>query len=449
VAAYPRFMTSAPLTRRAIFAQAWPIMLGQTTVPLVGLVDTAVIGRTGDAAALAGVALGTVVINMIFWTFGFLRMGMTGMTAQAEGAGDAQEVAAMLLRGVIAGVVLGTILFALQIMLVPLAFGVLSGGGALDAAARGYVGARFLGAPASLAVFAINGWLLGLGRTRAALALQIAMNLVNIGLDLLFVRHFGLGARGVGLGTACAEWTSLALGLMIAGRGLDWRRQLSPALFGGGALRRLFAVNADIMLRTMALLLLFVWFTNAGARLGATALAANHVLMQFVSVSAFVLDGFAFTAEARVGQAIGARSRAAVVRAIRLTGEFSLAAGIGFALLFLALGGPLIAFFASDAGVRAQAMAMLPYAAIIPAIGVPAWLLDGIFIGATRGRALRNAAIVATALYIATDLALRPWGESGIWWALTASYLYRAASLGAHLPGLLRTIEVAEPAPGP
>lgn len=449
MAAYPRFMTSAPLTRRAIFAQAWPIMLGQTTVPLVGLVDTAVIGRTGDAAALAGVALGTVVINMIFWTFGFLRMGMTGMTAQAEGAGDAQEVAAMLLRGVIAGVVLGAILFALQIMLVPLAFGVLSGGGALDAAARGYVGARFLGAPASLAVFAINGWLLGLGRTRAALALQIAMNLVNIGLDLLFVRHFGLGARGVGLGTACAEWTSLALGLVIAGRGLDWRRQLSPALFGGGALRRLFAVNADIMLRTMALLLLFVWFTNAGARLGATALAANHVLMQFVSVSAFVLDGFAFTAEARVGQAIGARSRAAVVRAIRLTGEFSLAAGIGFALLFLALGGPLIAFFASDAGVRAQAMAMLPYAAIIPAIGVPAWLLDGIFIGATRGRALRNAAIVATALYIATDLALRPWGESGIWWALTASYLYRAASLGAHLPGLLRTIEVAEPAPGP
>lgn len=442
-------MTAAPLTRRAIFAQAWPIMLGQTTVPLVGLVDTAVIGRTGDAAALAGVALGTVVINMIFWTFGFLRMGMTGMTAQAEGAGDAQEVAAMLLRGVIAGVVLGAILFALQIMLVPLAFGVLSGGGALDAAARGYVGARFLGAPASLAVFAINGWLLGLGRTRAALALQIAMNLVNIGLDLLFVRHFGLGARGVGLGTACAEWTSLALGLVIAGRGLDWRRQLSPALFGGGALRRLFAVNADIMLRTMALLLLFVWFTNAGARLGATALAANHVLMQFVSVSAFVLDGFAFTAEARVGQAIGARSRAAVARAIRLTGEFSLAAGIGFALLFLALGGPLIAFFASDAGVRAQAMAMLPYAAIIPAIGVPAWLLDGIFIGATRGRALRNAAIVATALYIATDLALRPWGESGIWWALTASYLYRAASLGAHLPGLLRTIEVAEPAPGP
>jgi MATE family multidrug resistance protein len=436
---------TATLTRRAIFAQAWPIMLGQTTVPLVGLVDTAIIGRTGDAAALAGVALGTTVINLVFWTFGFLRMGMTGMTAQAEGAGDTVEVEAMLLRGLVAGVVLGTILFALQVLLIPLALHTLAGGGAMDDAARGYVSARFFGAPASLSIFAINGWLLGLGRTRAALALQIVMNLLNIALDLLFVWHFHMGARGVGLGTASAEWLSLAVGLMIVGRGIGWRRMLSPALFGGGALKRLFAVNADIMVRTIALLLLFVWFTNAGARLGATALAANHVLMQFVSVSAFVLDGFAFTAESRVGQAIGARSRPAVTRAIRLTGEFSLLAGIGFALLFFVAGAPLIAFFASNPGVRAQAMALLPFAAVIPAIGVPAWLLDGIFIGATRGRALRNAAIVATALYIATDLLLRPFGPGGIWWALMMSYLYRAAALGAYLPGLLRTIEVAEP----
>ena len=437
---------TAPLTRRAIFAQAWPIMLGQTTVPLVGLVDTAVIGRTGDAAALAGVALGTMVINLIFWTFGFLRMGMTGMTAQAQGAGDEREVEAMLLRGIAAGFALGVVLFALQIALIPLALATLAGGGALDAAAGGYVGARFFGAPASLALFAINGWLFGLGRTRAALVLQIVMNLVNIGLDLVFVWHFHMGARGVGLGTACAEWVSLAVGLAIVGRGVDWRRMLSPALFGGGALKRLFAVNADIMIRTIALLLTFLWFTNAGARLGETALAANYVLLQFVSVSAFVLDGFAFTAESRVGQAIGARSRPAVVRAIRLTGEFSLLAGIGFALIFFAAGGPLIAFFATDAGVRAQATALLPFAAIIPAIGVPAWLLDGIFIGATQGRALRNAAIVASALYIATDLLLRPFGANGIWWAFMASYPYRALALAAYLPGLLKTIEVAEPA---
>jgi MATE family multidrug resistance protein len=442
-------MTVAPLTRRSIFAQAWPIMLGQTTVPLVGLVDTAVIGRTGDAAALAGVALGTTIINFVFWAFGFLRMGMTGMTAQAQGAGDAAEVEAMLLRGLALGFGLGLALFVAQIALIPLAFALLAGGEGLDAAAHGYVAARFLGAPASLSVFAINGWLLGLGRTRAALALQIVMNLVNGGLDVLFVWHFGMGARGVGLGTACAEWTALATGLLIATRYAGGpgvlRRLASRALFAGPALKRLFAVNADIMVRTCALLFLFAWFTNAGARLGAPTLAANQVLMQFVSVSAFVLDGFAFTAESRIGQAIGAGSSLAMRRAIRLTGEFCLAAGIAFAALFLIAGQPVIHFLTSNAEVRSIAGPMLVFAAIVPAIGAPAWLLDGIFIGATRGRALRNAALLATALYIATDLAFRPFGEAGVWWALGLSYIYRALTLGAHLPGLLRAADLAPP----
>ena len=442
---------TAPLTRRSIFAQAWPIMLGQTTVPLVGLVDTAVIGQTGDAAALAGVALGTTIINFLFWTFGFLRMGMTGMTAQAEGAGDAAEVEAMLLRGLMLGFGLGLALFALQIALIPAAFALLAGGERLDDAARGYVAARFLGAPASLGVFASNGWLLGLGRTRAALALQIVMNLVNAGLDILFVWHLGMGTRGVGLGTACAEWTALVAGVLIASRyagGLAVLARLKPrALFARDALGRLFAVNADIMVRTLALLLLFAWFTNAGARLGATALAANQVLMQFVSVAAFVLDGFAFTAESRIGQAIGGGSTEAMRRAIRLTGEFCLAAGVVFALLFWAIGRPFIGVLTSNEDVRTLAVALLPFAAIVPAIGAPAWLLDGIFIGATRGRALRNAAMLATAAYIATDLAMRPFGASGVWLALVLSYVYRALFLGAHLPAMLRSVALAKAAP--
>ena len=440
-------MTVAPLTRRSIFAQAWPIMLGQTTVPLVGLVDTAVIGRTGDAAALAGVALGTTIINFIFWTFGFLRMGMTGMTAQAQGANDAAEVEAMLLRGLALGFGLGLALFVLQIVLVPIAFALLAGGDKLDAAASGYVTARFFGAPASLSVFAINGWLLGLGRTRAALVLQIIMNVVNLGLDVLFVWHFGLGARGVGLGTASAEWTALVTGIVIASRytgGLAVLRRFSArALFARDALRRLFAVNADIMVRTLALLLLFGWFTNAGARLGATTLAANQVLMQFVTVSAFVLDGFAFTAESRIGQAIGGGSAAVLRRAIRLTAEFCVGSGVLFAVSIWLVGHAVIDLLTSNAAVRGIAYALLPLAAIAPAIGAPAWLLDGVFIGATRGRALRNAAILATALYIGTDLLLRPLGAAGVWCALVLSYVYRALSLGAHLPALLRSAEVA------
>ena len=450
-------MTAAPLTRRSIFAQAWPIMLGQITVPLVGLVDTAVIGRTGDAVALAAVALGSVVVSFLFWTFGFLRMGMTGLTAQAEGGGDGTEVRALLVRGIAMGFALGVLLLALQAVIVPLAFRLFAGSGQLDAVGEAFVAARLLGAPAALAGFAINGWLLGLGRTRAALLLQLVVNAANIGLDLLFVWHFGWGARGVGLGTSSAEWIALATGLAIAafvlGRaGRAAIRAEAVRAFDPTALKRLFGVNADIMIRTVALLALFGWFANAGARLGDVALAANHVPMQFVTVAAFVLDGFAFTAEARVGQAIGAKSRTDFVRAIRLTGEFSLVSGLAFAAA-IAIGGPwLVALMTSNAEVRMHALALAPFAAIQPLIGTPAWLLDGIFIGATRGRALRNASLLATTLYIATDLLFRPWGATGVWLALTLSYVYRAASLSRYLPGLLRDVgpppPLAEPAPG-
>ncbi len=432
-------MPALPLTRRSIFAQAWPIMLGQTTVPLVGLVDVAVIGRTGDAVALAGVALGTTIINFLFWSFGFLRMGMTGMTAQAQGAGDGAEVDALLVRGLAVGLAMGALLTALQLLLIPAAFAILAGGVEVHAAAAPYVSARFFGAPASLAVFAINGWLLGLGRSRSALALQIVMNLVNAGLDILFVWHFHMGARGVGLGTACAEWTALGTGLLLVGPHLHALRNRAR-LFDSTALKRLFAVNADIMIRTVALLLLFTWLANAGARLGTIALAGNQVLLQVVALVAFVLDGFAFTAESRVGQAIGGGSRADLVRAIRLTGEFS----FGFAALACVLiwigGVPGIALLVTNPDVRATAGMLLPLVALLPLIGTPAWLLDGVFIGATAGKALRNAAILSTALYIATDLLLRPWGIWGLWIAFFLSYAYRAAALGRYLPAMINRL---------
>lgn len=440
---------STPITRRAIFDQSWPIMLGQASVPLVGIVDTIVIGRTGDAVALAGVALGATIISFIFWAFGFLRMGMTGMTAQAEGAGDTREVDRLLARGMMLGLGFGAALFVAQVALIPLALGLMAGGEDVSAEAQAYVAARFWGAPAALALFALLGWLLGRGRTRAALFVQIAMNAINAILDMLFVWGFGLGAAGIGFGTAIAEWSALAIGLIVALRiaGPGMRAVLvdRAALFDRAALRRLFAVNADIMVRTVALLTLFAWFTNAGAREGATALAAQHVLMQFVAVSAFVLDGFAFTAEMQIGHAVGRRSRVEFDRAFRLAGEFSLVAGVAFALGIWTAGSAIVAFVTPDEGVRAIANAMLWAAALVPLIGVPAWLLDGVFLGATAGRALRNAALISTAAYVATDLALRPHGITGIWIALLASYLYRAGALVAFLPALRRGIAHAVP----
>ena len=443
-----------PLTRQAVFAQAWPIMLGQASIPLVGIVDTIVIGRTGDAIALAGVALGAMIINLIFWSFGFLRMGMTGLTAQADGAGERNEVDALLLRGLMIGGAIGLALLVLQYPLSQLAFALLAGGDGVTAEASNYVLICFFGAPASLAVFAITGWMFGLGKTRHALALQIVMNVVNIALDVWLVWGLDMGVRGVAIGTMAGQWVALVTGIVLASHlaGLHpfalARKLGRDRLFDPAAIRKLFEVNRDIMIRTIALLVMFTWFTNAGARLGATTLAANHVLMQFVSVAAFILDAFAFTAESRVGNAIGARSRSHFLRAIRLTGEFCLAAGIALALLFWFAGGLAINFITTDVDVRAIAGHLLPFAAAVPLLGVLSWMLDGIFIGATRGRALRNAAIAATALYIAIDIALRPLDTTGVWIALLIAYLLRAAALGLAFPALMRSLDEPQPQTG-
>jgi multidrug resistance protein, MATE family len=440
------------LTRRAIVAQAWPIMIGQASVPLVGLVDTLVIGRMGQASALAGVALGAAIIDMVFWSFGFLRMGLSGLVAQASGAGDRDEIDALLLRGLILGLAIGAVLTALTRPIMALGFMALPPGGAVAGPARAFVAARFYGAPAALAGFAVNGWLIGRRQTRLALVLQLAMNAVNIALDVTLVWHFGLGARGVGLGTAAAEWIALAIGVALtlgpggARPAALVRRAGWAALIARDRLARLLVVNRDVMIRTVALLILFTWFANAGARLGAVTLAANHVLMQFIAIAAFVLDAFALTAEERVGHALGAGSRGGFDRAVRLTGEFALVGGAVLAALFLAGGPWLVAAITTDPDVRRTALTWLPFAALAPFLGAPSWLLDGVFIGATEGRALRNAALISTLGYLACDTLLRPLGDGGVWAALLISYLFRAVTLAVRLPALRSRLAAAAPA---
>lgn len=442
---------AARLTRRAVFSQTWPLILGQVLVPAVGIVDVAVIGRFGTAATLAGVAVGVTIVNLIFWIFGFLRMSVTGLAAQAKGAGASREVVAVLWRGVALGFVTGAVLLALAPLVLPACLRLMDVPAATLPAARDFTVARFFGAPAAFAFYAINGWLFGIGRTRAALACQVVMNGVNILLDVGFVAGLGWGAHGLGIGTALADWAALAAGLLVTRGVPPWRHGVDAwrDLVALPALRRLFAVNRDLMLRTLALVVLFTWFFRAGARLGATPVAANHILMQFVTVSAYVLDGFAFTAESRTGMAAGARSRSALVRAIRLTAEFCLGGGALFSLLIVAIGGPAIDFITLDAGVRAEAHAMLPFCALIPLIGAPGWLLDGIFIGTTQGPILRNAAMAVTAAYLGIDAALRGHGNTGVWVALLSTYVMRGLSLGVCLPGLVRRVvpSVDRPAP--
>ena len=438
-----------PLTRRAVIAQAWPIMVGQASVPLVGVVDTLVIGRAGSVSALAGVALGAAIIDLVFWSFGFLRMGMSGLVAQASGAGDRDEADALLVRGLLLGLGIGAVLWLLTVPIMVLAFNVMPPGDGVAEPAHAFVAARFYGAPAALAGFAINGWLIGRRQTKLALVLQLALNAVNVAFDVTLVWNFELGARGVGLGTSAAEWVALAVGVALAiGPGGAQplaliRRAGWGVLIARDKLARLFAVNRDVMIRTVGLLILFTWFASAGARLGAVTLAANYVLMQFVAIGAFVLDAFALTAEERVGHAIGAGSRGSFDRALRLTGEFALGGGVLLAMVFL-IGGPWgVAAITTDAHVRSTALLFLPYAALAPLMGAPAWLLDGVFIGATEGRAMRNAAVLSTLGYLACDYALRPWGDTGVWLALLLSYLFRTVTLGIRLPALRARLALA------
>ncbi|MCA9566995.1 MAG: MATE family efflux transporter [Myxococcales bacterium] len=429
------------LTRTRVLGLAWPIVLAQMATAFTGVVDTAVMGSVGTRDDLGAVALASVTFSFVYWGFGFLRMATTGLTAQAEGAGQVAESRAVLVRSLLVAGALGLGCMVMLPVIEAVALGLFQATEPVEALAGGYIRARIWGAPAALMGFGITGWLLGRGRTRELLLLQVVLNGVNAGLDSAFVGVLGHGPAGIGMGTAMAEWLALGLGLWLVRDGLT-----APGpLWDRDRLVAMFTANRDILVRTLALLAGFAWFVNAGALVGPDALAGNQVLLQLVTVAAFVLDAFAFVAEKEAGEAVGAGDRARLARAIRMTSELALVSGAVFSLGFLVVGGPLIGRFVADVGAREAALAYLPFCAAVPLLGVPAFQLDGVFLGATRGRALRNAALVSTVVYIALDLALRSrFGNTGVWTAFLAMYVLRAGTLAIGLPALLSSVRPAQ-----
>jgi MATE family multidrug resistance protein len=428
--------STALLSHKRVLALVWPVILAQAATALTGVVDTAAMGKFGDKTDLAAVAIAAVAFSFIYWGFGFLRMSTTGLTAQAIGRKDTPEARAILLRSLSLGGALGLTLVLLGPLLKQSAFAIFVAEADVETLAQDYFDARIWGAPALLMGYGITGWLLGTGRTRELLIFQIIMNGVNAGLDLYFVAMLDLGPAGIGAGTAIAEWVALGFGLLIVRSAFMGNAKL----WDRAKLISLFTANRDIMIRTMALLFSFAWFVNAGARQGTAALAGNEVLLQFVTVAAFVLDGFAFIAEKESGEAAGAKDPARLNRAVRITTELALVSGALIALLFFFGGGFIIDTFISDDEARAAALAYLPFCALMPLIGVLPFQLDGIFIGTTQGRALRTAGVLATLGYVATDLVLRPWGNLGVWIAFLTMYLWRAGMLGLFWKGLAREI---------
>lgn len=428
------------LTHSRVLKIALPIVLSNATVPILGAVDTGVVGQMGLAAPIGAVGLGAIIVTSLYWIFGFLRMGTTGLTGQAQGAGRMGEVTAMLTRAVLAGLAGGLLVILLQAPLFWASFRLAPASAEVEALARDYMVIRIWSAPAAIALFGINGWLIGLERTRSVLVIQLWMNGLNIVLDLWFVLGLGWGVTGVAFATFLSEWTGLALGLWLcrdAFANPAWRDW--PRIFDRGRLRRMLAVNADILVRSLFLMAIFVSFLFVGSGFGDTTLAANHILVQFIEIAAFALDGFAFAAEALVAQAVGAASVARLRRAIWLT---SLWSGIGSLMMTLAFylwGGAIVDVMTTAPEVRAEARHYLHYMLAVPILGIASWMFDGIFIGATRTVDMRNMSILSTLVYGAAAAALVPgYANHGLWWAFLLSFVVRALTLAARYPALER-----------
>ncbi|WP_347310543.1 MATE family efflux transporter [Defluviimonas sp. SAOS-178_SWC] len=430
------------ITHRRVLRIALPIVLSNATVPLLGAVDTGVIGQMGQAAPIGAVGVGAVMLASIYWIFGFLRMGTSGLVAQAHGGKDPAESGAILMRALMIGVAAGLVFLLLQAPLFKAALALAPASAEVEALTRDYLVIRIWGAPATIALYAVTGWLIAVERTRGVLVLQLWMNGLNIALDFLFVLGFGWGIEGVATATLIAEWTGLALGLWLCrpafagGQWHDWAR-----VFDRARIARMMKLNGDIMIRSVILQASFTTFVFLGARHGDVTLAANQVLLQFLEIVAYGLDGFAFAAESLVGQAVGARSARSVRRASVVTSQWGAVAAVALGLGFWIAGPALIDLMTTEPQVRLAAREFLPWVVLAPLIGIASWMFDGIFIGATLSREMRIAMLTSVAVYVVALFMLPgAYGNHGLWAALmvlnlargaTMAVLYRRAELAA------------------
>ena len=441
-----RMSVTVPKTPREwhskVWSLSWPMILANLTLPMVSVVDTAVMGRQPDATYVGAVALGGTIFNAIYWMFGFLRMSSTGLTAQALGAGRIDELAAIAIRAFSAAAALGIMLLTLQWPMRSFMFWLFEASIAVESQAASYFDIRVWSMPAVLLYIVAIGVLFGLQRMGAALLVSMVFNGTNIALDLWFVIGLGWGVDGVAAGTLISEWIAATLGLIVTFRALrksGWRGTRPPELWNRARLAGLTNVGTNLIVRTFFVQLPFFMLTALSAYLGDLVLAANAVLMQFFHIMAYGLDGFAHTTETLAGHAFGAndarRLRRASVYCSIWAGLF--AAAISLAYLFW--GTDIVAMLTLLPEVRTVAAEYLPWIAAAPLVAVWAFMLDGVFIGTTRTRELRNSMFLAAAVYLLVVwLSLEPLQNHGIWLSMTVFLAMRSVLLGALYPRIER-----------
>ena len=432
----------APITSRRVLLIAAPVVLSNATVALQGAADTIVIGNTGSLVALAAVGLGAEIFSLLFSSFNFLQIGVSGLSAQALGAGRLERVANTLLRGFATAGAIALILILAQVPLMALGLALFEASAETESLASNYFFVRIWGAPAELMNYALLGWFAGQEMTRRLFQHQVLLSGANITLNLLFVMGFGWGVEGVASATVIASYLGLGYGLWLARGRLrtllpaDWRPDLARVL-NRGELMRMMTLNRDIFIRTMLLVGAFAWMARLGSLQGDAILAANVVLFQFFLVSAYALDGFAIAAETLVGQAMGARDPRRLDRAAIATSVWSGALAAAFSLMLVVLSGPIIDLMTTSPEVRSLAREYALWAALIPVAGFLAFQLDGIFIGATGSAEMRDSMIVSSIVYYPLSYwMLLEFGNHGVWAAVWIWLGIRALTLLAYYPRL-------------
>ncbi|WP_404428503.1 MATE family efflux transporter [Sutcliffiella horikoshii] len=431
----------AAFSNRQYVALAFPLILAGITTPLIGAVDTAVVGRLPDPSSIGGVAIGAVIFNTMYWLLGFLRVSTSGFTAQAQGSNNTNETILTLLRPMIIAIIFSLLFIIFQKPILHIALNVIGGSEAVSSFASTYFSIRVWGAPFILMSYVFIGWLIGMGKVRLSLATQLVMNLMNIVLSIVFVLVFGLGVAGVAYATLISEISAVLFGGFIIARhnkigfsNVKWGMILDPE-----PLMKMIKVNRDLFLRTVCLLIMTGIFTSKGASMGEVTLAANAILLQIHYIIAYFIGGFANASSILTGRSIGGKDSLLFRRAINLSGIWGLGTAVILASLILFFGGNVVGLFTSITTVRDMAIDNLVWMVIFPFVGFWGLQLEGIFSGATDAKSIRDSIFLALLVFLLIIWLFEPTLQNqGIWLAFVLFSLGRSFFLSLYLPKLQR-----------
>ncbi len=427
------------ITISKVWNLVWPILIANLSIPLIGATNVAVMGRMPSPIYIGAVALGVIIFQSIYWGFAFLRSGTTGVTSQAYGAGDSRHVVIALIRSLIVAFIVGFAVIALQRPIAWIAFLLIEGSSEVETLARDYFDVRIWGTFASLGNYALLGWFYGIQKPKLALILRVAMNLLNIPLAIFLALHLAWGVKGTAFSAITSNYVILIAGLLFAIAHIKKLHHDGEFKFDADffeelkhpeQLFRIFKLNSDIFIRTIFVFLVFSWFTGLGAKQGDLVLAANAILINLYWFISYALDSCSNAAEALVGASVGARDENMFHKAIKICTRMAIAFSILFSLIYLALGKVFISWLSVDAGVRTVAEQYLPWLIFMPLIAVACFQLDGIFLGSTQTRTMRNMMCIAFGIFCISILILPKYlGNNGLWLSLYLYLIARAVTL--------------------